>query len=348
MARGLRSQVTYGSLALGLRAISAACLGPEGHRQRGLGLRAYGKLWLGSKFDMHGGLVLSCNMVVAWSKVSMAAWLMRSKMLFMDWRDDHTKGDEKMRAENKALPTFLYAMPFSKTKVFLEETSLVARPAISFSDLKERLDARLKWLGIKVTKIEEEEYCLIPMGGVLPKHPQRVLALGGTAGMPLAPKRPPQKLTVEMSKRRYGRQMAHSGEFAKRAFSLRNDILLSLNLAQTRQFFSAFFSLSDFHWHGFLSARLTFLELIGFGLVLFVQSSNDVRLYLLKLGLPGLIQMLIYLAPTLGNYYGEKTDKTKAAVAVGEQALLQEKEAAAAAAQLYKIMTSVGKAAAQV
>ena len=35
----------------------------------------------------------------------------------------------------------------------------------------------------KVTKIEEEEYCLIPMGGVLPKHPQRVLGVGGTAGM---------------------------------------------------------------------------------------------------------------------------------------------------------------------
>ena len=34
-----------------------------------------------------------------------------------------------------------------------------------------------------MTKIEEEEYCLIPMGGVLPKHPQRVLGVGGTAGM---------------------------------------------------------------------------------------------------------------------------------------------------------------------
>ena len=36
---------------------------------------------------------------------------------------------------------------------------------------------------MQVTKIEEEEYCLIPMGGVLPKHPQRVLGVGGTAGM---------------------------------------------------------------------------------------------------------------------------------------------------------------------
>ena len=31
--------------------------------------------------------------------------------------------------------------------------------------------------------IEEEEYCLIPMGGVLPRIPQRVLGIGGTAGM---------------------------------------------------------------------------------------------------------------------------------------------------------------------
>lgn len=104
-------------------------------------------------------------------------------MLFMDWRDDHTKAIPTMFKANEKLPTFLYAMPFSKNRVFLEETSLVARPAIDFPELKERLEARLKWMGIKVTKVEEEEYCLIPMGGVLPKHPQRVLGLGGTAGM---------------------------------------------------------------------------------------------------------------------------------------------------------------------
>lgn len=37
--------------------------------------------------------------------------------------------------------------------------------------------------GIKIKSIEEEEYCLIPMGGVLPRLPQRVLGIGGTAGM---------------------------------------------------------------------------------------------------------------------------------------------------------------------
>ena len=33
-------------------------------------------------------------------------------MLFMDWRDDHTRGTPGMQESNAALPTFLYAMPF--------------------------------------------------------------------------------------------------------------------------------------------------------------------------------------------------------------------------------------------
>lgn len=37
--------------------------------------------------------------------------------------------------------------------------------------------------GIEIKEIEEEEYCLIPMGGVLPRIPQRILGIGGTAGM---------------------------------------------------------------------------------------------------------------------------------------------------------------------
>ena len=41
----------------------------------------------------------------------------------------------------------------------------------------------MEHLGIKVVGLEEEEYCLIPMGGVLPRVPQRVLGIGGTAGM---------------------------------------------------------------------------------------------------------------------------------------------------------------------
>ncbi len=50
---------------------------------------------------------------------------------------------------------------------------------------------------------------------------------------------------------------------------------------------------------GFLSTRLSFIELIGFGLQLFVKSSNEARVNLLSKGLPGLLVMLAKLAKTL-------------------------------------------------
>lgn len=35
----------------------------------------------------------------------------------------------------------------------------------------------------QVLSVEDEEFCAIPMGGCLPVHPQRVIGVGGTAGM---------------------------------------------------------------------------------------------------------------------------------------------------------------------
>lgn len=79
-------------------------------------------------------------------------------------------------------------------------------------------------------------------------------------------------------------------------FEFGMEVLLKLDLGETRQFFSAFFALSDHHWHGFLSSRLSFLQLIGFGLSLFAKSSNAARINLLQKGLPGLLVMLAQLA----------------------------------------------------
>ena len=59
------------------------------------------------------------------------------------------QADSGCRPRRK-LPTFLYAMPFSDTRLFLEETSLVARPAVPFEELKQRLDARLAHYGIRI------------------------------------------------------------------------------------------------------------------------------------------------------------------------------------------------------
>ncbi|MEW5301378.1 MAG: hypothetical protein WDW36_004240 [Sanguina aurantia] len=266
-------------------------------------------------------------------------------MLFMDWRDDHLTQGTDMQAANAATPTFLYAMPFTATKVFLEETSLVARPAVGFKELKERLEIRLKSMGIKVTRVEEEEYCLIPMGGVLPRHPQRVLALGGTAGMvhpstgfmvartlgaaPTVADAIIDQLSSPSDKANtagVARMPSSEAEANRMAsavwaaiwplerirqrsfFTFGMDVLLKLDLKQTREFFSAFFSLSKFHWHGFLSTRLSFTELLGFGIALFLNASNSARANLLVQGVPGLIAMLAGLLPTLrDDYYGLKS-----------------------------------------
>jgi len=255
-------------------------------------------------------------------------------MLFMDWRDDHTEGHPEMREANRKLPTFLYAMPFSPTTVFLEETSLVAKPAVPFPELEARLKRRMDHLGIVVTKVHEDERCLIPMGGVLPRHPQRTLGIGGTAGMVhpstgymvarmlgAAPsvadtiieqlnapfdadsksreRRPDYKRTTQdaeaLSEAVWGTVWPKERLQQRAFFTFGQKILLELDLQETRDFFRSFFSLSAYNWQGFLSARLSFLELIAFGLSLFVNASNPARLNLLRMGVPGLIAMIIEL-----------------------------------------------------
>ncbi len=102
----------------------------------------------------------------------------------VDYRTDHFDSeDSALISKVESSPTFMYAMPLGGNRIFFEETSLVARPAVSFQECKDRCFERLKYHGIKVTKIEEEEFCYIPMGGALPAKHQRILALGGAAAI---------------------------------------------------------------------------------------------------------------------------------------------------------------------
>lgn len=79
------------------------------------------------------------------------------------------------------------------------------------------------------------------------------------------------------------------------------EVILKLDLTQTRQFFSAFFALSDFHWRGFLSSRLSFGELIAFGLSLFKHACNDARVNLVAAGTPLFPKMLAEIASAQRN-----------------------------------------------
>ncbi|KAI9162233.1 hypothetical protein LWI28_025176 [Acer negundo] len=53
------------------------------------------------------------------------------KMLFMDWRDSHLNNNVELNERNSSIPSFLYAMPSSSTRIFLEETSLASSAAWS-------------------------------------------------------------------------------------------------------------------------------------------------------------------------------------------------------------------------
>lgn len=107
----------------------------------------------------------------------------KEAMTLFDYRTDHfPEGSDELARAEKA-PTFMYAMPLEGDRIFFEETSLVARPALSFRECKERCMTRLEHLGIEVLEVEEEEYCYIPMGGPLPAKDQRVVGFGGAAAM---------------------------------------------------------------------------------------------------------------------------------------------------------------------
>ncbi|KAJ4977887.1 hypothetical protein NE237_008667 [Protea cynaroides] len=105
------------------------------------------------------------------------------KVVLMDSRDSHLTNKKELREKNSRIPSFLFAMPFSSKRSFLEEFSLVSRPGVPMEEIQERLVARLKGLGIKLKSIEEDEKCVIPMGGTLPLLPQQVVGIGGSAGM---------------------------------------------------------------------------------------------------------------------------------------------------------------------
>ncbi|XP_042478950.1 lycopene beta cyclase, chloroplastic/chromoplastic-like [Macadamia integrifolia] len=211
------------------------------------------------------------------------------KMVLLDCRDSHLTNKKEMREKNSRIPTFLYAMPFSSDRIFLEETSIVARPGVPMEEIQERMVARLRGIGIKVKKIEEDERCVTPMGSTLPMLPQRVIGIGVTAGMvhpstgymlartleaaPVVADSIVQYLSSErrlsgdeLSKEIWKDLWPIERRGQREIFCFGMEVLLKLDLQGTRRLFDAFFNLEPHYWHGYLSSRLFLPELICFGL----------------------------------------------------------------------------------
>ncbi|GAU22369.1 hypothetical protein TSUD_106980 [Trifolium subterraneum] len=222
------------------------------------------------------------------------------KMVLMDWRDSHLGNEPYLRDGNSKVPTFMYAMPFSSNLIFLEETSLVSRPVLSYTELKKRMVARLRYLGINVKRVLEDEKCLIPMGGPLPRTPQNVMPFGGNSGvvhpstgymvartMALAP-----IIAFSINECLGSTRMIRGKNlyanvwnslwpmerrFARECYTFGMETLLKLDLNGTRNFFDAFFDLKPYYWQGFLSSRLSLKDLLLLSLSMFAHASNSSR-----------------------------------------------------------------------
>jgi lycopene cyclase-like protein len=209
--------------------------------------------------------------------------------LLMDW--DAAWLPETERAA--APPTFLYAMPLGDGRLFVEETVLVGRPAVSLKFLEQRLLRRLAHLGVPVGQRLEEERCWIPMGGALPDLSQRVVGFGGAAAM-VHPATGYMLTRVLRSAPQLAAAVADSlggnGASPERAartawealwppdqrhrrdlFCFGMEVLLQLNPRQTREFFAAFFSLPSADWQGYFNDRLSAEELRSVMARLFVS-----------------------------------------------------------------------------
>lgn len=225
-----------------------------------------------------------------------------NEMLLMDFRDDHMQASADDRRISNKYPTFVYVMPLDNgagRRVFFEETSLVASPAMDFEVLKERLYRRLDFYGIQVEDVKEQEFCLIPMGGEMPLLRQRVVAFGGAAALvhPATGYMIARALNLadeaaeiiagelkgggnadETAHRVWDRLWSMGRRRQRDFFNFGGEYLQKIDLLTIRDFFAAFFELPKEQWAGFLSFRLLKpLERLTFGLGVFARTTNRVR-----------------------------------------------------------------------
>lgn len=242
-----------------------------------------------------------------------------SLMTFMDFRRHHTglwdqtglklkpgkhpANGEGIWGTNGEAPSFIYAMPLGGNRVFLEETCLVAKPALPFAVLKRRLERRLKALGITITEVHEEEWSYIPVGGPLPLANQNFTAFGAAASL-VHPatgfsvsrsfREAPgvaaelasvlkERLTVPQASQRVWEKLWPQEKRAQASFHVFGmELLAGLDLASTNSFFFTFFRLPLFFWRGFLASTLTSTQLVAFALMTFLVASLDIKIRLVQ------------------------------------------------------------------
>lgn len=210
-------------------------------------------------------------------------------------------------AEAADPPSFLYVLPLSERVVFIEETSLAKRPALSMELLRERLAIRLRSLGLQGCKRLGEERCSIPMGLGLPAPGQWVVPFGAAAAMVhpasgyhlfhvLRKAQPVADAIVEELGQGHSDRAIAAGNAAvwprsdRRLWELYGfglETLVDMSTAEISGFFDAFFELPSAAWSGYLGATFEPSELGAAMTRLFRSLPASVQWHLIRAGLWG-------------------------------------------------------------
>jgi lycopene beta-cyclase len=202
-------------------------------------------------------------------------------------------------------PSFLYMLPFSDERVFVEETSLARRPAVSFELLGARLERRLSALGLERAERIGVERCAIPMGLALPARGQPLIPFGAAASMvhpasgysiahalrkaPVVAAAIVEALQsddpTQASAAGNAAVWPHAQRSAWELYTFGLETLLSMGGVETGRFFSEFFELPHDAWSGFLSGQLPPTELVAVMTRLFRRLPAPIRWHLVRTGM---------------------------------------------------------------
>jgi len=215
------------------------------------------------------------------------------RAVLMDWENAHLGPDA-----DHLPPSFLYAQPLGEGLLFVEETSLVARPPLPLPELERRLRLRLRALGLRGREVAVER-CVIPMGGALPDPDQRVVGFGGAAGMvhPATGYLMPRVLagapslagavagsldadgSLPSEAARAGWEALWPADRRRRyaLFRYGMEAMLAMDASGTRAFFRTFFSLPESEWSAYLGDGDSTLRLLRTMLSLYRSASPQLR-----------------------------------------------------------------------
>jgi lycopene cyclase-like protein len=274
------------------------------------------------------------------------------QMVLFDWRDEHLPTEHRSPTD---IPSFAYTLPIDDTKLFMEETVLIADQKYPIDKLRRRLELRLASLNLKVRKVHMEEKYSFPMGGPLPTLGQRIIGVGATARMvhPASGymvgytlRRIPDMVRAlarglrqrreeeeeaggdgtvptfsldQVAKEVWAANWTADRQRLNTIYSMGADVLAALDATALCDFFTAFFKLPTRSWCAFLSRTNSTRELVYAMVYMFVLAPMSTRFVLVRGALTsGNGQLKLLAAVVSGLWAGGEGDTASSAVRLGD------------------------------